>query len=174
MEMATFNFTNRVLVVYLVGGRIMRKKDKMNHHKNIESQVRYDPQKQIHVPDCFGCSPKNPIGLKIAFAVKDDAVIGEFTPNKYHMGPPDALHGGIIATLIDESISYFARTVIKHDIRTMKEEIVFRNQSPIGETAYVEARLKEEKSRALIMTAKVYSKDNIIAEATGTLYKIKK
>jgi acyl-coenzyme A thioesterase PaaI-like protein len=89
------------------------------------------------------------------------------------MGPPDAVHGGIIATLIDESISYFARTVIKHDIRTMKEEIVFRNQSPIGETIYVEARLKEEKRRVLILTAKVYSKDNIIAEATGILYKIK-
>jgi acyl-coenzyme A thioesterase PaaI-like protein len=152
----------------------MGKKDKRHHHKNMETAVRYDAQKQLHVPYCFGCSQKNPLGLKINFTVKDDVVVGEFISHKYHMGPPDAVHGGIIATLIDESISYFARTVIKHDIRTMKEQIVFRNQSPIGERVYVEARLKEEKSRALILTAKVYSEDNIIAEATGMLYKIKK
>lgn len=140
----------------------------------METAVRYDAQKQLHVPYCFGCSQKNPLGLKINFTVKDDVVVGEFISHKYHMGPPDAVHGGIIATLIDESISYFARTVIKHDIRTMKEQIVFRNQSPIGERVYVEARLKEEKSRVLILTAKVYSEDNIIAEATGMLYKVKK
>jgi predicted thioesterase len=56
----------------------------------------------------------------------------------------------------------------------VKEDIVFRNQSPIGETVYVEARLKEEISRALILTAKVYSEDTIIAEATGMLYKVNK
>jgi acyl-coenzyme A thioesterase PaaI-like protein len=151
----------------------MGKKDKISYRKNIESRGCYDPQNQIHVPECFGCSQNNPLGLKITFTVKDDAVIGEFTSSKYHMGPPDAVHGGIIATLIDESISYFARTIIKHDIRTIKEQIVFRNQSSIGETIYVEARLKQEKSRALILTARVYSKDNIIAEATGMLFKAK-
>jgi acyl-coenzyme A thioesterase PaaI-like protein len=150
------------------------KKIKTGNRLNNKVPVKYDEQKQIHVPYCFGCSTENPLGLKINFTVKDDAVVGTFTSHEYHMGPPDAVHGGIIATLIDESLSYFARTIIKHDIRTMKEEIVFRNQSPVGETIYVEARLKEEKSRALILTAKVYSEDGIIAEATGMLYKAKR
>jgi len=150
------------------------KKVKAGYRLNSEAPVKYDEKKQLHVPYCFGCSTKNPHGLKINFAVKDDTVVGTFTSHKYHMGPPDAVHGGIIATLIDESISYFARTVIKHDIRTIKEEIIFRNQALIGETIYVEAHLKEEKSRALILTAKVYSEDSIIAEATGMLYKAKR
>jgi acyl-coenzyme A thioesterase PaaI-like protein len=150
------------------------KKIKTPYRINGETFEQYDEQKQIHVPYCFGCSAENPLGLKINFSVKDNAVVGTFTSHKYHMGPPDAVHGGIIATLIDESLSYFARTIIKHDIRTIKEEIVFRNQSPVGETIYVEARLKEEKSRALILTAKVYSEDGIIAEATGMLYKAKR
>jgi acyl-coenzyme A thioesterase PaaI-like protein len=150
-------------------GNTLRTKDYIDNKK---TQWRYDPRKQIHVPHCFGCSPQNPFGLKINFTVTGDAVVGEFTSNDYHMGPPDAVHGGIIATLIDEAMSYFARTVAKHDIRTVKEDIVFRNQSPIGEKVYVEARLKEEKSRALILFAKVYSTDAIIAEATGMLYKV--
>jgi acyl-coenzyme A thioesterase PaaI-like protein len=89
------------------------------------------------------------------------------------MGPPDTVHGGIIATLIDESISFFGRGVLKEDVRTMRVEIVFRKQAPIGERLRVEARLQEEKSRKLIITARVYTDKNTIAEATGTLYKVK-
>jgi acyl-coenzyme A thioesterase PaaI-like protein len=83
------------------------------------------------------------------------------------------VHGGIIATLIDESISYFGRAVLKEDVRTIRVEITFRNQAPIGERLWVEARLQEEKSRRLIITSRVYTDQNTIAEATGTLFKIK-
>jgi len=135
--------------------------------------MQYDREKQIHVPYCFGCSPDNPNGLKIDFTIKDDRVLGEFVSHTYHMGPPDAVHGGIIATLIDESMSFFGRGVLKEDVRTMRVEIVFRNQAPIGERLWVEARLQGEKSRMLIITAQVYTEKNTIAEATGTLYKVK-
>jgi len=136
--------------------------------------MQYDDEKQIHVPYCFGCSPDNPLGLKINFTIKDNVVLGEFTSHTYHMGPPEAVHGGIIATLIDESISFFGRGVLKEDVRTMRLEIVYRNQAPIGERMWVEARLQEEKRRKLIITAQVYTEENTIAEATGTLYKAKK
>ena len=135
--------------------------------------MQYDREKQIHVPYCFGCSPDNPIGLKLDFTIKDNIVLGEFTSHTYHMGPPDAVHGGIIATLIDESISFFGRGVLKEDVRTVRVEIVFRNQAPIGDRLMVEARLQEEKSRKLIITSRVYTDKNTIAEATGTLFKIK-
>jgi acyl-coenzyme A thioesterase PaaI-like protein len=147
--------------------------DKINQRNNPETSAQYDGEKQIHVPYCFGCSPNNPHGLKINFTIKDNIVIGEFTSQTYHMGPPDGVHGGIIATLIDESISFFGRGVLKEDVRTMRVEIVFRNQAPIGERMWVEAHLQEEKSRKLIITAQVYTAKNTIAVATGTLYKVK-
>jgi acyl-coenzyme A thioesterase PaaI-like protein len=148
--------------------------DKKDQPNNTEALMQYDSKKQIHVPYCFGCSPDNPHGLKINFTIKDDIVLGEFTPHTYHMGPPDAVHGGIIATLIDESMSFFGRGVLKEDVRTMRVEIVYRNQAPIGERLLVEARLQEEKSRMLIITAQVYTEKHAIAEARGTLYKVKK
>jgi acyl-coenzyme A thioesterase PaaI-like protein len=148
--------------------------DKTDQSKNTETLMHYDGEKQIHVPYCFGCSPDNPHGLKIDFTIKDNVVIGEFTSDTHHMGPPDAVHGGIIATLIDESMSFFGRGVLKEDVRTMRVEIVFRNQAPIGEQLWVEARLQEDKSRKLIITSRVYTEKNTIAEAIGTLYKLKK
>lgn len=135
--------------------------------------MNYDGEEQIHVPYCFGCSPDNPHGLQIDFTIKDNIVIGEFTSQTHHMGPPDAVHGGIIATLLDESISFFGRGVLKEDVRTMRVEITFRNQTPIGEQLWVEARLQEEKIRKLIITARVYTAKHTIAEATGTLFKVK-
>jgi acyl-coenzyme A thioesterase PaaI-like protein len=147
--------------------------DKINQRNKPETSAQYDGEKQIHVPYCFGCSPDNPLGLKINFTIKEDIVLGEFTSHTYHMGPPDAVHGGIIATLIDESISFCGRAVLKENVRTMRMEIVFRNQAPIGERLWVEARLQEEKSRKLIITARVYTDNNTIAEATGTLFKVK-
>jgi acyl-coenzyme A thioesterase PaaI-like protein len=147
--------------------------DKTDQITNAEAYMKYDREKQIHVPYCFGCSPDNPHGLKIDFTIKDNIVIGEFVSHTYHMGPPDAVHGGIIATLIDESISFLGRGVYKEDVRTMRVEIVFRNQAPIGERMWVEARLQEEKNRRLIITSRVYTEKHTIAEATGTLYKVK-
>jgi acyl-coenzyme A thioesterase PaaI-like protein len=147
--------------------------DKTDQCNDTDASMQYNREKQIHVPSCFGCSPDNPHGLKINFTIKENIVLGEFTSHTYHMGPPDAVHGGIIATLIDESISFFGRAVLKEDVRTMRVEIVFRNQAPIGERMWVEARLQEEKSRKLIITARVYTEKHTIAEATGTLYKVK-
>lgn len=136
--------------------------------------MQYDSERHIHVPYCFGCSPNNPYGLKIDFTIKDDIVLGEFISHKYHMGPPDAVHGGIIAALLDESISFFGRGVSKEDVRTMRVEIIFRNQAPIGKRIWVEARLQEEKNRMLTISARVYTEQDTIAEAIGTLYKVKK
>lgn len=147
--------------------------DKTDQITNTETAEHYDSEEQIHVPYCFGCSPDNPHGLKIDFTVKDNIVIGEFVSDTYHMGPPDAVHGGIIATLIDDSMSFLGRGVLKVDVRTMRVEIVFRNQAPIGERMWVEARLQEEKSRKLIIKARVYTEKNTVAEATGTLFKVK-
>ncbi|UCC95918.1 MAG: PaaI family thioesterase [Candidatus Omnitrophota bacterium] len=129
--------------------------------------------KNIHVQNCFGCSPQNPIGLKISFEVNSDAVRGEFTSNKDHEGPPGFVHGGILAAILDEALSYIARSSMQHGIRTMKETITFRNASSIGEKLEVIAHIKEEKSRAFVVTAKVLNHKGIVAEAEGTLLKVR-
>jgi len=126
-----------------------------------------------HFPSCFGCGQNNPIGLRLNFTIKDDCVVAEFTSDKYHIGPPDTVHGGVITAMIDESFSMLVVNLLKQDVRIIKEEISFRNPAKIGDKIYIEARLKEEKKRAFIATAKVRSDGNIIAEATGTLLKVK-
>jgi uncharacterized protein (TIGR00369 family) len=51
---------------------------------------------------CFGCSQKNPIGLKLQFEESDDFLHASWKPNEVYQGYMNILHGGIIAALLDE------------------------------------------------------------------------
>jgi len=127
----------------------------------------------LHAKNCFGCSLNNPIGLKVKFRTKDSLLVGEFDSSQNHEGPPCIIHGGVIAAIIDESFAAFAVQVLKMDIRTIREEISFRNPARLGDKLYIETSLKEEKSRAIIVETKIYKDDTVIAEGLGTLFKVK-
>jgi len=51
---------------------------------------------------CFGCSEKNPIGLQLKFTESDDYLMAAWKPLERYQGYPNILHGGIIASLLDE------------------------------------------------------------------------
>jgi len=127
-----------------------------------------------HVKNCFGCSLDNQVGLKIKFQIKDNLLTGEFNSNHNHEGPPGIVHGGVIAAVIDESFAVFAVRVLKIDARTIRAEIVFRNPAKINDRFYIETNLKEEKSRVVIVQVRVSANDTVIAQAMGTLFKMKK
>ena len=56
--------------------------------------------------NCFGCSPTNPLGLKMEFYEEYDEIISTWKPGDNYQGFHDILHGGIQATMIDEIASW--------------------------------------------------------------------
>ena len=55
---------------------------------------------------CFGCGEENSVGLHLVFTPQPDgSVFAEATLGTNYEGPPGHLHGGIIATLLDETMS---------------------------------------------------------------------
>jgi uncharacterized protein (TIGR00369 family) len=55
---------------------------------------------------CFGCSPSNQNGLRLVFTVDGPGrVHALFALDRRFEGPPGFVHGGIIATLMDEAMS---------------------------------------------------------------------
>ena len=63
---------------------------------------------------CFGCGPANPQGLHLTFttdASNPDAITAtcHFQLTRLYEGPPGYIHGGIIATLLDEAMSKLNR-----------------------------------------------------------------
>jgi uncharacterized protein (TIGR00369 family) len=59
---------------------------------------------------CFGCGQANPSGLHLEFLLAEDSsvVCLASVPDTFE-GPPGYLHGGIIATLLDEAMSKAVR-----------------------------------------------------------------
>ena len=55
-----------------------------------------------HTHSCFVCGEANPIGLRLKFETDGRLVRARFSPRPEHIGFRNTVHGGILATLLDE------------------------------------------------------------------------
>ena len=60
---------------------------------------------------CFVCGPDNPQGLHLTFTIDHEKITttAHLQLTRLHEGPPGYIHGGIIATLMDEAMSKLNR-----------------------------------------------------------------
>jgi acyl-coenzyme A thioesterase PaaI-like protein len=60
---------------------------------------------------CFACGPDNPQGLHLTFTIDPEKITttAHLQLTRLHEGPPGYIHGGIIATLMDEAMSKLNR-----------------------------------------------------------------
>lgn len=59
----------------------------------------------LHFPfdtGCVGCSPTNPVGLHLVFRREGNVITGQYQPAEHFRGGPGAVHGGILALMLDE------------------------------------------------------------------------
>jgi acyl-coenzyme A thioesterase PaaI-like protein len=118
---------------------------------------------------CFACGTKNDVGLGLEFDYADGRTISEFIPRKVHQGFMDIVHGGIIATVLDEAM---VKRVLCEGMEAVTAEITVRFRSPlfVGEKAVVEAGIKRAGSRLLETSAKMTKGGGIVvAEAEAKL-----
>lgn len=55
-----------------------------------------------HTRSCFVCGEANPAGLKLRFETDGQVVQTRFVPRAEHVGFKQTIHGGLIATVLDE------------------------------------------------------------------------
>src|SRR3954466_14144737 len=55
-----------------------------------------------HTHSCFVCGESNALGLKLRFETDGQLVQARFVPRAEHIGFKGTVHGGLIATLLDE------------------------------------------------------------------------
>lgn len=98
--------------------------------------------------NCFGCSPHNPIGLRMEFFQKDDEIVSTWSPDKDFQGFHDVLHGGIQATMMDEIASWVVFILLETAGLTYRLQSTYRKPVRIskGEIT-LKAKLKEQKRR---------------------------
>ena len=107
---------------------------------------------------CFGCGEDNPQGLHLVFTVDQDGTVhAEALIGSNYEGPPGHLHGGIIATLLDETMSKANRA---HGEIALTRQLQVEYLHPIPSTAPIRLRGYVEKqdgrklwTRAAILNA---------------------
>ncbi|MGB9846099.1 MAG: PaaI family thioesterase [Desulfotomaculales bacterium] len=107
---------------------------------------------------CFACSPKNPVGLHLTFTFTGDVCRTVFKAGENHQGWDGFLHGGLIATLLDEVMAQWLWT---RKITAMTAELNVRYSLPvkIGEEITVEARCEKMHRRFYQLAAEAILPD---------------
>jgi uncharacterized protein (TIGR00369 family) len=102
---------------------------------------------------CFGCGGANARGMRLTFEQDDAAqrIRGRFQISADYQGGPGFVHGGIIATLLDEVMAKVNRFAGDHAV-TAQLNVEYLKPVPIGRNLIVEGweveRAGRKRSRA--------------------------
>lgn len=118
---------------------------------------------------CFACGGENPIGLKLKFAPTSNGVETKFVPSQLYEGFQNIIHGGIIATVLDEAIAWACR---RFGVDAVTGELTVRYKKPLFTNSLVHVVGLIEAQRGKLLYGKAYIKDadgTIIASATAKM-----
>lgn len=129
-------------------------------------------QQQPDSNACFVCGRENTAGLQLEFFEVDGRVETTFTPRPEHQGWPGFLHGGILFTVLDETIGRVGFTIDAF-VMSGRVEIRYRQPAPIGEPLRVVASLVRDRGRALELQGFAQLPDGaVVAEASGLYMRV--
>lgn len=119
---------------------------------------------------CFGCGKDNPMGLHLHFRTDENGCYTSFVPQPVHQSYDGRMHGGLISTLLDETMGNYPYMYEHKVAYTARLEVRFRQPVRIGERIQVITKVKRRKGQLLEMTGQVVREDGTVAaEADGKL-----
>lgn len=123
---------------------------------------------------CFGCGSANLSGLQLEFfRAPDGSVVASPTVPATFDGHPGYLHGGIIATLLDESMSKSVRALGKSAM-TRKMDVDFQRPVPSGVLLRIVGHVIRSEGRKHWAEASIVNSEGAtLATATGIFIEIK-
>jgi uncharacterized protein (TIGR00369 family) len=105
---------------------------------------------------CFGCGPANSYGLKLRFRLdhETNTTIARVKLTSRYEGPPGHIHGGILATLLDEAMGKVNKLFDTVSM-TRHMEIEYLRPSPLNQTHTVIGRFVRRDGRKMFMEGEV-------------------
>ena len=119
---------------------------------------------------CYACGARNPHSLGLIFRREGEEIVADFTPDARYQGFPGVVHGGVLATLLDEALERYSVTAGRW-LMTARLEVRYRQAAPVGRPLRIAARLVSARARALVAVGTIALADepgSVVAEATGT------
>jgi len=122
---------------------------------------------------CFGCGQANPTGLQLEFFLAEDKSVVCFCsmPATFE-GPPGYLHGGIIATLLDETMS---KAVRAQGLTAMTRKLDVEYLRPVPSCAHLrmEGHVTRSEGRKHWTEARILNANgSLLAHAEGLFIEV--
>lgn len=136
----------------------------------LEALSHYSSMRELpHTHSCFVCGESNAHGLRQRFETDGRVVRARFTPRAEHVGFQGVVHGGILATLLDEIMVWACAVNAKKFGFCAEMTVRFQRPAAPGEELIVEAELVENrKGRVFEAKAEVRNvAGEVVASATG-------
>lgn len=123
---------------------------------------------------CFGCGEANPNGLQLEFLLADDGtVVCPVSIPDHFEGHPGFLHGGIIATLLDETMS---KAVRARGLTAMTRhlEVDYRRPVPSCTPIRMEGRILRDDGRKHFVEAIIFDAESTpLAHGKGVFIEVR-
>jgi acyl-coenzyme A thioesterase PaaI-like protein len=131
--------------------------------------------KQHNSKMCFVCGLKNQFGLHASFfEVEGDQLVALFTPCEEHQGYPGRMHGGLAATILDETIgrALMINTEEAWGV-TAEFSVRYKKPVPLDQELRVVGRITRDTRRIFEGTGEILLPDGEIAvEGSGKYIKL--
>ncbi|NBU97810.1 MAG: PaaI family thioesterase [Spirochaetia bacterium] len=110
---------------------------------------------------CFACGKGNPKGFQLVFHSDGKILYSKFTTRDEFSGWSNLIHGGILATLMDENMAWTAISLKKKYILTKSMNVFFKKPVLAGSTIYLKGYIEKEVShREIITISEIYNESN--------------
>jgi uncharacterized protein (TIGR00369 family) len=120
--------------------------------------------------NCFACSPRNSTGLQMNFFAHAEAVYSRVTIPEHLCGWNNVAHGGVVSTILDETMSWAAMYLLKRVSLTQSMSVEFIKPVIMGTSMEAQSSVVELRGRrdAIIKGVLKDAEENVCATSTGT------
>jgi uncharacterized protein (TIGR00369 family) len=120
---------------------------------------------------CFGCSPGNPHGLKMEFWQDGEEVVSYFEPSWYYDGWEGIMHGGIIATMLDELGEWLIFTFLNTTGVTTRLNVSYKRPVKTKERKIeIRGRITGQKRNIIMIKAEVMDDEKRVCAHADIAY----
>jgi uncharacterized protein (TIGR00369 family) len=112
---------------------------------------------------CFVCGDRNPSGLAVRFWTDGEIVRTTFTPQEPQMGYRGITHGGVLASLLDETMGWAPCVINGRFCVSVELNVRYLRPLPVGTEVRITGRLVRSRSR-------IWETEGEVSGADGTVY----
>jgi len=117
--------------------------------------------------ECFACGPENPHGLRMCFESNGGKIRSKLIVKQAFRGWSNLIHGGIISTMLDETMSWAVINFTGKFMLTRSMTVTFKKPVRVGAVLTVTGYIKEQSSeRKALVVAEIHDEDGDLCAAS--------